>query len=82
MRSKVKGFGSIVPEILSEICEDPTYARFSVLHNYNISYFLGHSFQRVSSIFDPFPSCVLNLSKTIQITQDTGYNDTACFEFS
>ena len=30
MRSEIKGFGTIVPEILSEICEDPTYARFTV----------------------------------------------------
>ena len=26
MRSETKGFGTIVPEILSEVCEDPTYA--------------------------------------------------------
>ena len=26
IRSEIKGFGLIVPEILSEICEDPTYA--------------------------------------------------------
>ena len=37
MRSEIKGFGSIVPEILSEICGDPTYAnptyaRFTVYH--------------------------------------------------
>ena len=36
MRSEIKGFGTIVPEILSEICEDPTYAnptyaRFTVI---------------------------------------------------
>ena len=30
MRNEIKGFGTIVPEILSEICEDPTYARFTV----------------------------------------------------
>ena len=30
MRSEIKGFGTIVSEILSEICEDPTYARFTV----------------------------------------------------
>ena len=35
MRREIKGFGTIVPEILSEICEDPryaipTYARFTV----------------------------------------------------
>ena len=30
MRSEIKGFGTIVREILSEICEDPTYARFTV----------------------------------------------------
>ena len=27
---EMKGFGTIVPEILSEICEDPTYAEFAV----------------------------------------------------
>ena len=26
MRSEIKGFGTIAREILSEICEDPTYA--------------------------------------------------------
>ena len=31
MRSEMKGFGTIVPEILSEICKDPTYARLTVL---------------------------------------------------
>ena len=31
MRGKIKGFGTIVPEILCEICEDPTYARSTVL---------------------------------------------------
>ena len=36
MRSKIKEFGTIVPKILSKICEDPTYAnptyaRFTVL---------------------------------------------------
>ena len=36
MRSEIKGFGTIVREMLSEICEDPTYAnptyaRFTVL---------------------------------------------------
>ena len=36
MRSEIKGFGTIVREILSEICEDPTYAnptyaRFTVV---------------------------------------------------
>ena len=30
MRSEMKGFERIAPEILSEICEDPTYARFTV----------------------------------------------------
>ena len=25
-RREIKGFGTIAPEILSEICEDPTYA--------------------------------------------------------
>ena len=35
MSSKIKGFGTIVPEISSEICEDPihanpSYARFTV----------------------------------------------------
>ena len=35
MRSEIKGFGTIVREILSEICEDPTdanptHARFTV----------------------------------------------------
>ena len=30
-RSEIKGFGTIVPEILSEICEYPTDAKFSVL---------------------------------------------------
>ena len=30
MGSEIKGFGMIVPEILSEICEDSTYARFTV----------------------------------------------------
>ena len=33
MRSGMKGFGTIVPKILSEIREDPTYARFTVLPN-------------------------------------------------
>ena len=38
MRSEIRGFGTTVLEILSEICEDPTYARFivflqNVLHN-------------------------------------------------
>ena len=28
MRNDIKGFGTIVPKILSEICEDPTYARY------------------------------------------------------
>ena len=37
MRSEMKGFGTIVREILSEICVDPTYAgptyaRFTVYH--------------------------------------------------
>ena len=45
MRSEIKGFGTIVPEILSEICEDlihasPTYLRFnafsSSLHSYTV----------------------------------------------
>ena len=36
MRSEIKGFGKIVSDILSEICEDPTYtsptyARFTVV---------------------------------------------------
>ena len=31
MHSEIKGFRTIVREILSEICEDPTYARFTVL---------------------------------------------------
>ena len=36
MRSEIKGFGTIVPKILLEMCEDPTYAnptyaRFSVI---------------------------------------------------
>ena len=40
MRSEIKGFETIVPGILSEICEDPTYAnpiyaRFSVLRKLN-----------------------------------------------
>ena len=30
MRSEIMGFGTIVSEILSEICEDPTYARFTL----------------------------------------------------
>ena len=29
-RSDIKGLGTIVPEIVSEICEDPTYTRFTV----------------------------------------------------
>ena len=29
MRSDIKGFGTIVREILSEICKDPTYAVLS-----------------------------------------------------
>ena len=38
MRSEIKGFGKIVSDILSEICEDPTYtsptyARFTVVCN-------------------------------------------------
>ena len=43
MRSKMKKFGTIVPEILSEICEDltyvnPTYARFTVhYHSYHLA---------------------------------------------
>ena len=31
MRSQIKGFGTIVREILSEICEDPTYANPALL---------------------------------------------------
>ena len=31
LRSEMKGFGTTVREILSEICEDLTYARFTVL---------------------------------------------------
>ena len=30
IRSEMKGFGTIVGEILSGICEDPSYARFTV----------------------------------------------------
>ena len=30
MRSEIEGFGTIVSEILYEICEDPTYAMFTV----------------------------------------------------
>ena len=30
MRREIKGFGTIAPEILSEICEDPTYARLTL----------------------------------------------------
>ena len=30
MRSEMKGFERIAPEILSEICEDPTDVRFTV----------------------------------------------------
>ena len=30
MRSEIKGFGTVVSEILYAICEDPTYARFTV----------------------------------------------------
>ena len=32
MRSEIKGFGTFVREILSEICEDPTHARVSVIN--------------------------------------------------
>ena len=32
MRREIKGFGTIAPEILSEICKDQTYARFTVIH--------------------------------------------------
>ena len=32
MRSEIKRFGKIVSEILSETCENPTYARFTVLN--------------------------------------------------
>ena len=31
MHREINGFGTIAPEILSEICEDPTYARFRVV---------------------------------------------------
>ena len=37
MRREIKGFGTIVSVILSEICEDPTYARFTVSVNYYLT---------------------------------------------
>ena len=36
MRSEIKGFGTIVCEILSEICEDPTYVRFTVVGQWKL----------------------------------------------
>ena len=41
MRSEIKEFGTIVREIVSEICEDPTYAnptyaRFTVYASTNV----------------------------------------------
>ena len=37
MRSEIKGFGTTVTEILSEVCENPTYARFTVVHCWHIA---------------------------------------------
>ena len=36
MRTEIKEFGTIVHEVLSEICEDPTYARFTVCDSFQI----------------------------------------------
>ena len=58
MRSKMKGFETILLEILSEICEDPayaspTYARFTVIHillrQENVNFSCGNTVHSVSS---------------------------------
>ena len=46
MRSEIKRFGTIVREILSEICEDPTYARFTVFDNLCIHSPVNHVISR------------------------------------